>query len=140
MTPWFLDPPRLLDDLQFGSAAGYARVAAQLPSLAAGLDDDHRARLYSSGGAGTLGFLGIGRSARVPEMSDLELRTAIRDRLRYDHAAFEPGLFQSTAPSTQCQKRYAAPRDTQHATNNHHTPPTRRPTNTPTNQLSNKTE
>ena len=40
-------------------------------------------------------------------MSDLQVRTAVRSRLRYDHAGFEPGLFQSTTPSTQCQKRYA---------------------------------
>ena len=45
------------------------------------------------------------------QLSDLQLRTAIRDRLRYDHPAFEPGMFQATIPSTHCHKRYAPSRE-----------------------------
>ena len=54
--------------------------AAQLPVLIAGLDEEHRARVYSSGGAGALGFLSV--HGGPVEMSDLQVRTAVRSRLR----------------------------------------------------------
>ena len=40
-------------------------------------------------------------------MSDLQLRTAIRRRLRYPNPAFEPNAERNPIPATHCHKQYA---------------------------------
>ena len=83
---------------------------AKLAELLTNLGDADKADVHSAGGAGSLGFLDTGYASGGVRMSDLQLRTAIRRRLRYPNPAFEPHAERNPTPATHCNKRYARSR------------------------------